>query len=288
MPEKKFELGDYVEVKDRIKLFYKLFGQGRLVTGEVRLTTEPDGVPRVMVQGLAYRSPEDPLPGVGWSWLEVPGKTPYTRGSEVENAETSAWGRAIGALGILIDRSIASSNEIENKRGEEPPRLPPREDPATREPSKAPYQETEELVGRVRRRGVIRKGSSDHYKLEARPGPDGHVIGFRLEVGPEKHIPQCLVMGPVGEALFVATEGHPEKLVGTPATVSGILYYVRGNRSDTSWYRLHVDRFENDDWILPPDPADGPVPEPVEALSPPLFDEDETKAIDEALARVPA
>ena len=122
MPEdrKRFDLGDYVEVKDRIAKFYELFGQGRLVTGEVRLSNEPDGVPRVMVQGLAYRSPEDLHPGVGWSWMELPGKTTYTKGSELENTETSAWGRAIGSLGILIDRSIASANEVDNKKGEAP------------------------------------------------------------------------------------------------------------------------------------------------------------------------
>lgn len=116
MPDKKsFDLGDYVEVKDRIARFYELFGQGRLVTKEVRATVEPDGVPRIWVQAAAYRSPEDPLPGIGWSWIELPGNTPYTKGSELENAETSAWGRAIGSLGILIDLSIASRNEIDNK-----------------------------------------------------------------------------------------------------------------------------------------------------------------------------
>jgi hypothetical protein len=112
---KSFDLGDYVEVKDRIKLFYELYAQGRLVTGEVRVSNEPDGVPRVYVQAFAYRTPDDPLPGVGWSWMELPGKSSYTKGSELENTETSAWGRAIGSLGILIDRSIASANEVQNK-----------------------------------------------------------------------------------------------------------------------------------------------------------------------------
>ena len=116
MPDKKFELGDYVEVKDRIKLFYELYAGGRLVTRRVEMLTAPDGTQRVLVSALAYRSVDDPLPGVGSSWLQIPGLTPYTRGSEVENAETSAWGRAIGALGILIDKSIASAQEVENKQ----------------------------------------------------------------------------------------------------------------------------------------------------------------------------
>ena len=272
MPDKKFELGDYVEVKDRIKLFYELFGQGRLVTGEVRLSTEPDGVPRVMVQGLAYRSPDDPLPGVGWSWMALPGSTPYTRGSELENVETSAWGRAIGSLGILIDRSIASAQEVENKRDERPapPRLPARQDPATVEPAASEaYTEHEEMLGRVRRNGMIRKGTSDRYKLAAHIGPEGHAIGFRLEVGPEKHIPQCIVDGPLGEALYVATGEHPDKLIGVAATVSGLLYSVKGPKS--SWYRLHVDHIETTidglEVVLPAD-----IEAPAEALLEPPED----------------
>jgi hypothetical protein len=129
------------------------------------------------------------------------------------------------------------------------------------EPAPSPWiTETEEIIGRIRRRGMVRKGTSKDYQLEARVGPEGHVIGFRLEVGPEKHIPQCLVSGPLGESLFLATGGRPATLAGKAATLAGILYYVKSNRADEDgapvrgWYRLHVDRFENADWILPPEP----------------------------------
>src|ERR1051326_7570968 len=117
MPEdrRNFDLGDYVEVKDRIKTFYELYGQGRLVAQPAQALTAPDGKQRVVVRALAYRSPDDPYPAVGQSWMELPGTTPYTRGSELENTETSAIGRAIGFLGILIDKSIASGNEVRAK-----------------------------------------------------------------------------------------------------------------------------------------------------------------------------
>jgi len=122
MSDKKgIDLGDYVEVKDRIRLFYELFGSGRLVTEDVTILTDPAGKQRVMVKALAYRTVDDPHPGVGHSWMEIPGRTPYTNGSEIENAETSAWGRAIGSLGILIAGSIATTNEIESKGGTTPP-----------------------------------------------------------------------------------------------------------------------------------------------------------------------
>lgn len=169
-----------------------------------------------------------------------------------------------------------------------PPRLPAREDPASADPPPGlpPYAETEELIGRKRVRGIIRKGSAEHYKLESRQGPDGHVIGFRLEVGPEKHVPQCLVAGPLGEALFVATGAKPTVLAGIPSTVAGILYYVKTNREDpdtgrsVSWYRMHVDRIETTinglDVILPAD-IEPDLPAPPDDVS--LVGEAESKPL---------
>ena len=68
------------------------------------------------IKAYAYRMPEDQRPGIGHSSLEIPGSTPYTKGSEIENAETSAWGRAIAALGFEVKRGIASREEVANKQ----------------------------------------------------------------------------------------------------------------------------------------------------------------------------
>lgn len=111
------DLGDYTEVKYRIQEFYAKYPEGSLVTSKVRILDKVDP-PRVMVQALAFRNPTDELPGVGTSWMELPGKTPYTRGSEVENTETSAWGRAIASLGIAVDKGIATADEIRNQHGD--------------------------------------------------------------------------------------------------------------------------------------------------------------------------
>lgn len=68
----------------------------------------------------AWRSPDDTAPGVGMAWEPFPGRTPYTRDSELQNAETSAWGRAIVAtLAADAKKSIASRDEIENRRRED-------------------------------------------------------------------------------------------------------------------------------------------------------------------------
>lgn len=112
---------DYVEVKERIQVFYATYPTGSIVTDRVVPFAEGeiDGSPRIMVQAKAYRTPDDPHPGVGTSWMVLPGRTPYTNGSELENCETSAWGRAIAATGILVDRGIASAQEIRMKGGGE-------------------------------------------------------------------------------------------------------------------------------------------------------------------------
>lgn len=103
-------LKDYIQVNERVILFYDKYPHGSIQSEIVEI-----GEKRVVVKAMAFRTPDDARPGVGHSMLAIPGTTPYTRGSEVENAETSAWGRALAALGFEVKRSIASRDEIENK-----------------------------------------------------------------------------------------------------------------------------------------------------------------------------
>jgi hypothetical protein len=50
------------------------------------------------------------------AWEPVPGRTPYTKGSELMVAETSAWGRSLAAIGIATNKSIASAEEVRSAR----------------------------------------------------------------------------------------------------------------------------------------------------------------------------
>lgn len=102
---------DYVQVNERIIAFRKEHPDGCLQSEIVTLTDN-----LVVIKGYAYRTPDDPRPGIGHSSLGIPGATPYTRGSELENAETSAWGRALAALGYEVKRGVASADEIRNKQ----------------------------------------------------------------------------------------------------------------------------------------------------------------------------
>jgi hypothetical protein len=127
----------YVEVKDRIRAFYAKYPEGRIqsevVPGltliqEVVVETktrngkeylEAHGIGYVAVKAYAYRTPDDPLPATGLSGMFLPGRTDFTYGTELENAETSAWGRALANLDILNDSGIASRDEVRNARGED-------------------------------------------------------------------------------------------------------------------------------------------------------------------------
>jgi len=106
-------LENYVDVPQRIKLFYEKYPEGSLqMDPDLQFQTVGDQI-IVIGRAYAYRNPQDEKPGVGTAQEYLPGKTNFTRGSEIQNLETSCWGRAIGALGIGIDKAIASKEEVE-------------------------------------------------------------------------------------------------------------------------------------------------------------------------------
>ena len=120
---------DYIEVADRLQEFYAKFPDGSL---QGSWTWEQNGT-LIVYRCEAYRTPDDPRPGVGYAQEAVPGKTAFTKGSELMNAETSAWGRAMAALGIATKKGIATGHEVRmaKARQEAPPQAPESPDPIT-------------------------------------------------------------------------------------------------------------------------------------------------------------
>jgi hypothetical protein len=110
-----YNLDGYIDVPSRIRLFMARHPDGCLQMDEPQFV-EVEGKKWVIGRAYAYRTPDDPRPGIGTAWEIVPGTTPFTRGSEIQNLETSAWGRAIGALGIGIDASIATLDEVQHAK----------------------------------------------------------------------------------------------------------------------------------------------------------------------------
>jgi hypothetical protein len=73
----------------------------------------------VVYRAAAFRHDADPRPGMGIAWEPWPGITPYTHDSELMNAETAAWGRAIVACGLVANRKLASRQEVRNRMADQ-------------------------------------------------------------------------------------------------------------------------------------------------------------------------
>ena len=97
----------YVMVNDRVKFFREQYPGWSLESEVIKMSegvcamkaTVKDETGRVIATGHAY---------------EKEGSSFINKTSALENCETSAWGRALGNLGIGIDESMASAQEVAN------------------------------------------------------------------------------------------------------------------------------------------------------------------------------
>jgi hypothetical protein len=108
-------MDDYVDVAERIRMFREKYPNGSLQQVSLQFI-DFAGKSWVVYTAAAYRSPDDITPGHGTAWEPVPGTSSFKRDSEVMNAETSAWGRAIIAV-LVADggKRIASKQEVQAK-----------------------------------------------------------------------------------------------------------------------------------------------------------------------------
>lgn len=114
MSRQQFALDDYVDVGTRIGEFRGKYPEGSLQQHSLDFR-EVNGAWWVIYTAAAYRTPDDQRPGHGTAWEPIPGRTSYTKDSEVQNAETAAWGRAIVAvLAADAKRGVASAEEVRN------------------------------------------------------------------------------------------------------------------------------------------------------------------------------
>lgn len=106
---------EYVEVNERIRLFRLKYPMGSIVTDVV---SNDNGVCVIKAAIII----DNQIVATGHAY-EKEGSTFINKTSYVENCETSAIGRALGAFGIGIDSSVASAEEVANaikQQGNEP------------------------------------------------------------------------------------------------------------------------------------------------------------------------
>lgn len=189
---------DYVDVAERIRQFREAYPEGSLqpvnpdnpfqiitihspewrlsrAGSEIAKQLGPDdtGDAQFIVYcAAAYRHPNDPRPGIGIAYERVPGRTPFTRDSELMVAETSAWGRAIVAVLAADSKRVASLDEVRNRRAQQehpaasesaPPRpqtVKPRQEPATEAQERALYAMSKKLDKLPPAKGTLTKAEA--------------------------------------------------------------------------------------------------------------------------------
>lgn len=97
---------NYVLVNERVKAFRMLYPDGTITT---EILSNEDGV--VVMQAKIIGDGQLLATGMAY---EKESSTYINKTSYIENCETSAVGRALGFLGIGVDTSIASFEEVQN------------------------------------------------------------------------------------------------------------------------------------------------------------------------------
>jgi hypothetical protein len=99
---------DYVMVNERIKAFRDTYPLGSILT---KIESLQDGTVVMRCEVVV----DDKIVAVGHA-CEKDGSSFINKTSFLENCETSCIGRALGVLGIGIDTSIASYEEVANAK----------------------------------------------------------------------------------------------------------------------------------------------------------------------------
>jgi len=110
------DLTNYVDVPTRFALALERWPELRIIENRPEVITIGDKI-FISVTVQAWRTPDDPVPAQNTAWEIFPGATPFTRGSEMMNASTSALGRVLGFM-MSFGPKMASAEEVRNRQPE--------------------------------------------------------------------------------------------------------------------------------------------------------------------------
>ncbi len=215
-----FNPDEYNTVAERIEAFTSKYPDGSLQSEVLELSDK-----RVVMRGYAYRSPADERPGIGTSAMPIPATNAMLRNSEIETAETSAWGRAIAALGFEVRKGVATKNEVDAKHDD------------------GQTTHDEGLIG------IAEVGKARDSDFELRQTPEGMVLGFRLTNGRKGW--KVLTKGQLAEALSALREA----IEGQRITVWGRMvdesFTPKGGTKPITYQVIHAERIQTPDYTLP-------------------------------------
>ena len=115
-----FQLDGYLTVAERIAQLKAKYPEAVLRPfnpAEPFTIKEIAGTEYIVYVAACYKTPTDPLPAIAVAIEPCVAKSNFTRDSQVMNAETSAWGRAImAALACDTTGKVASADEVQNRQ----------------------------------------------------------------------------------------------------------------------------------------------------------------------------
>jgi len=132
----------YVMVNERIAYFREIYPEGSIVT---ELLSSVDGIHTIKAAAINNGN----ILATGHA-SEKDGSSFINKTSALENAETSAVGRCLGILGIGIDASVASAEEVGNAVKQQDATKP-------KPPNKKELETAKEVLNEAHQHGVLKQ-----------------------------------------------------------------------------------------------------------------------------------
>jgi hypothetical protein len=110
------DLSNYVDVPTRFAALLEKWPELRIKEHRPEIITVGDQI-FISVTMQAWRTPDDPVPCQATCFEPFPGRTPFTKLAEQQNASTSCLGRLAGLM--MSFPKMASLEEVINRQKEE-------------------------------------------------------------------------------------------------------------------------------------------------------------------------
>jgi hypothetical protein len=113
------DLSNYIDVPTRFAALLAKWPELRIKEHRPEIITVGDQI-FISVTMQAWRTPDDPIPCQATCYEPFPGRTPFTKLAEQQNASTSCLGRLAGLM--MSFPKMASLEEVVNRQTEEKPK----------------------------------------------------------------------------------------------------------------------------------------------------------------------